>query len=120
MCRTASDLTVQKGGVPDGCVCRIPSHGYRAAMAEPHVTLGQPKLGPVPEKLRGPLEEQLSSALQRATEVVSNDYHGESVDEVAARLLSETRSALHPDIADAFQPEPTEIRRVAEVIVSRQ
>jgi hypothetical protein len=89
-------------------------------MAEPHVTLGQPKLGPVPEKLRGPLEEQLGSALQRATEVVSNDYHGESVEEVAARLLSETRSALHPDIADAFQPEPTEMRRVAEMIVSRQ
>ena len=88
-------------------------------MAEPHVTLGQSELGPAPEKLRGPLEEQLSSALQRATEVVSNDYNGESVDEVAARLLTETRSALHPDIADAFQPDPTEIRRVAEVIATR-
>lgn len=88
-------------------------------MTEPHVTLGQPDLSPAPEKLRGQLEEQLSSALQRATEVVSNDYHGESVDEVAARLLAETRSALHPDIADAFQPDPTEMRRVAEVIVNR-
>jgi hypothetical protein len=85
-------------------------------MAEPHVTLGQLKLDPAPEKLRGPLEEQLSSALQRAIEVVSSDYNGESVDEVAARLLSETRSALHPDIADAFQPEPAQIRRLAEVI----
>jgi hypothetical protein len=89
-------------------------------MAEPHVALDQPDLGPVPEKLRGPLEEQLSSALQRAIEIVSGDYHGESVDDVAARVLRETRSALHPDIADAFAPEPGQIRRVAEVIVSRQ
>jgi hypothetical protein len=88
-------------------------------MAEPHVTLEQPDLAPAPEKLRGPLEEQLSSALQRATEVVDHDYHGESVDEVAARLLAETRSGLHPDIADAFQPDPAEMRRVAEMIMSR-
>jgi hypothetical protein len=88
-------------------------------MAEPHVTLGRTELGPVREELRGPLEEQLSSALQRATEVVSADYRGEPVEEVAARLLVETRSALHPDIADAFQPEPTQLRRVAETIVSR-
>jgi hypothetical protein len=87
-------------------------------MEEPHVTLEQSD-PPVPEKLREPLEEQLSSALQRATEVISDDYHGESVDEVAARLLTETRSALHPDIADAFQPEPAEMRRVAEEIVRR-
>ena len=88
-------------------------------MAEPHVTLNQPDLGRVPEKLRGSMEEQLSSALQRATDVVSKDYHGESVDEVAARLISETRSALHPDIAEGFRPDPAEIRRVAEVIVRR-
>jgi hypothetical protein len=111
---------VQKGVVREGCVCQIPSHGYPAAMAEPHVTLGQPQLGPAAEKLRGPLEEQLTSALQRATEVVADEYDGEPVDEVADRLLYETRSALHPDIADAFQPEPTEMRRVAEVIVSRR
>jgi hypothetical protein len=88
-------------------------------MAEPHVALEQPDLGPIPEKLREPLEEQLSSALQRATEVVSDDYHGEPVGEVAARLLEETRSSLHPDIAEAFTPEPGELRRVAEVIVRR-
>jgi hypothetical protein len=88
-------------------------------MAEPHVTLGQAELGPVREELRQPLEEQLSSALQRATEVVSADYRGESVEEVAARLLAETRSALHPDVADAFQPDSTQLRRVAETIVSR-
>jgi hypothetical protein len=88
-------------------------------MADPHVTLGQADLGPVPEKLREPLEEQLSSALRRAIDVVSAGYDGESVDEVAARLLAETRSALHADIAAAFQPEPAEMRRVAEEIVSR-
>jgi hypothetical protein len=89
-------------------------------MEEPHVTLRQARLEPAPEKLRGPLEEQLSSALQRATEVVSRDYDGESVDEVVAWLLAETRSALHPDIAEAFQPDPGELRRVAAAIVDRQ
>ncbi len=89
-------------------------------MAEPHVTLNQPDLGPAPEKLRGALEEQLSSALQRATEVVTADYHGEPVDEVAARLVDETRAALHPDIAEAFAPDPVQIRRVADVIVRRE
>jgi hypothetical protein len=89
-------------------------------MAEPHVTLDQADLGPVPEKLRGSLEEQLSSALQRATEVVSADYHGEPVDEVAARLLAETRSALHPDIAEAFQPDLAQMRRLAEEIAARR
>jgi hypothetical protein len=89
-------------------------------MTEPHVALAQSDLGTMPEKLRGPLEEQLSSALQRAIEVVSGDYHGEPVDEVAARVLDETRSALHPDIAAAFTPEPGQMRRVAEVIVERR
>jgi hypothetical protein len=83
------------------------------------VAIDRADLGPVPEKLREPLEEQLSSALQRATEVVSADYHGEPVGEVAARLLQETRSGLHPDIAEAFTPEPGELRRVAEVIARR-
>lgn len=88
-------------------------------MAEPHVTLTQPTLDPVPERLRGPLEEQLSSALQRAVEVVSGDYHGEPVEEVGARLLREARSALHPDIAEAFDPDPAELRRLARTVVER-
>ncbi len=90
-------------------------------MAEPHVTLRQPDL-PVPEKLREPLEEQLSSALQRATEVVSREYAehgGGSVDEIAERLLAQTRDALHPDIAAGFQPDRAELRRIAEEIVRR-
>lgn len=89
-------------------------------MAEPHVTLNQADLGQVPEKLREPLEEQLSSALQRATDAVSADYHGEGVDEVAARLVEETRAGLHPDIAEAFQPDMVQIRQVAGVIVHRR
>lgn len=88
-------------------------------MAEPHVTLNQPDLDPVPEKLREPLEEQLSSALQRATEAVSADYHGEGVDQVTARLVEQTRAGLHPDIADAFQPDPARLRQIAETIVHR-
>lgn len=88
-------------------------------MAEPHVTLERSELGPMREQLRGPLEEQLSSALQRATEVVAAGYRGEPVEDVAARLLAETRSALHPDIAAAFQPDPTQLRQVAQTIVSR-
>lgn len=87
-------------------------------MAEPHVSLNQPDLGPVPEKLREPLEEQLSSALQRATEVVTADYHGEGVNEVAARLVDEARAGLHPDIAAAFQPDAARIHQVAETIVN--
>lgn len=88
-------------------------------MAEPHVSLDQADLGPTPEKLREPLEEQLSSALRRATEVVSADYRGESVDEVAARLVDQTRAGLHPDIAEAFEPDPARIREVAATIVRR-
>ncbi|MGN9910082.1 hypothetical protein ACTMTJ_21265 [Phytohabitans sp. LJ34] len=86
-------------------------------MSEPHVSLDQADLGPVPEKLRGPLEEQLSSALRHATEVVSGDYRDESVDEVAARLVEQTRAGLHPDIAEAFQPDLARVRQVAESIV---
>ena len=88
-------------------------------MAEPHVTLPQADLGPVPEKLRDPLQEQLSSALQHATGVVSGDYHGEPVDQVVARLVAETRAALHPDLAAAFQPDLADVRRVAEEITRR-
>jgi hypothetical protein len=88
-------------------------------MNEPHVTLDPNQLSPAAQKLREPLEEQLTSALQRATEQVDADYHGESIDEVTERLLDATRAALHPDIADAFAPDHAELRRVAEVIVSR-
>jgi len=86
-------------------------------MAEPHVTLDPSQLTPPAQKLRGPLEDQLSSALQLATEKVRADYHGEPVEELCGRLLGEMRAALHPDIAEAFHPGDGEIRRVAEEIV---
>jgi hypothetical protein len=86
-------------------------------MSEPHVSLDPENLSPVEDKLRVPLEEQLSSALQAAAHRVSEDYHGESVDEVCARLLDETRVGLHPDIAAGFQPDLEQLRLVAEAIV---
>jgi hypothetical protein len=86
-------------------------------MAEPHVSLDPSGLGPTEEKLRGPLEEQLTSALRLATERVRADYAGEPVEEVCRRLLDETRAGLHPDIARAFAPDMDEFCRVAVAIV---
>lgn len=85
-------------------------------MVDPHITLAPGQLGPVGEKLRGPLEEQLTSALQAATERVRTGYAGEPAEEVCRQLLAETRAGLHPDIAAAFQPDREEFCRVAEAI----
>lgn len=89
-------------------------------MGEPHVTLDPSSLNPVEERLRGPLQEELSSALQVATERVEERYAGQPVDEVCRLLEEETRRGLHPDIAAGFHPDHTELRRLAEVIVSRE
>lgn len=72
-------------------------------MSEPHVTLDPSGLDPVQQKLRGPLEDQLTSALQAAADRVRAGYAGEPVEDVCRRLLDETRSGLHPDIAAGFQ-----------------
>ncbi|WP_033340671.1 hypothetical protein [Catenuloplanes japonicus] len=88
-------------------------------MDEPKVTLDVRQLGPVERRLRGALEEQLTSALQAATVKVRDEYAGEPVDVVRARLLEETRAGLHHDIADAWQPDPAELQRVAETIMRR-
>jgi len=87
-------------------------------MAEPHVSLDTHHLNPVEDKLREPLEDQLTSALRAATERVRQSYAGESVDEVTAMLLARTKSGLHPDIAAGFQPDPDQLRRVAQDIVA--
>ncbi|MBU2666026.1 hypothetical protein KOI35_21160 [Actinoplanes bogorensis] len=87
-------------------------------MAEPQVTLDPRSLNVVEQKLRGPLEDQLTSALQAATEKTRHTYAGESVDEVSEQLVERTRSGLHPDIAAGFQPDPVQLRRVAEAIVT--
>ncbi len=88
-------------------------------MAEPHVTLEPRSLSPVEEKLRGPLEDQLSSALQAATVRVRHDYAGESVGEVTTMLLEQARAGLHPDIAAGFHPDHEQLRQVAEAIVGQ-
>jgi hypothetical protein len=51
---------------------------------------------------------------------VADSYAGEPVDEVRRRLLAETRAGLHPDIAEGFEPDQAELRRVAEVIVQQR
>jgi len=88
-------------------------------MSEPHVTLDPQSLSPVEAKLRGPLEEQLSSALQAATDKVGHAYAGEPVEQVTDELLAQTKAGLHPDIAAGFVPDQRELRQVAEEIVHR-
>ena len=39
------------------------------------------------------------------------------MEQVCQRLLDETRSGLHPDIAEAFNPDMDEFCRVAVAIV---
>ncbi|MEH0829696.1 MULTISPECIES: hypothetical protein [unclassified Micromonospora] len=86
-------------------------------MSEPHVTLDPSALDPVQEKLRDALEDQLTSALQAATERIRSSYAGEPVEQVCQRLLDETRAGLHPDIAAGFNPDMNEFCRVAVAIV---
>jgi hypothetical protein len=88
-------------------------------MSEPHVTLDPSGLTEAQQHLREPLEEQLNSALQVATERVRAEYAGEPVEEVCRRLLDETRAGLHSDIAAAFNPDMNEFCRVAVAIVRR-
>jgi hypothetical protein len=89
-------------------------------MAEPHVTLEPDPHDPVQRKLRGALEEQLTSALQAATERVRSSYRGEPFDVVCQQLLEETKAGLHPDIAAAFDPDMDEMCRLAVAIVRGQ
>lgn len=89
-------------------------------MAEPHVSLDPEGLNPVERKLREPLEEQLSSALQAAAHRIRAHYAGEPVERVRARLLEETKAGLHPDVAAGFEPDPGQLRAVAESIVEER
>ena len=89
-------------------------------MGDPPVTLDSASLNPVGYHLRRPLQEQLSSALQAATERIEEEYAGQPVDEVCRMLDRETRRGLHPDIAAGFEPDHAELRRLAEIIVSRE
>lgn len=85
---------------------------------EPQITLDPHSLSPVERKLQGPLEDQLTSALQAATDKIEQRYAGESVDQVERELIDLTKAGLHHDIADAFTPDPAQLRRVAQAIVS--
>jgi hypothetical protein len=85
---------------------------------EPHISLDGQSMSPVEEKLRGPLEAQLTSALQAATDRIAARYAGESVEQVTAMLLTETKAGLHPDIAAGWTPDPRQLRQVAEAIVA--
>ncbi|MFC6020942.1 hypothetical protein ACFP2T_32820 [Plantactinospora solaniradicis] len=89
-------------------------------MSEPHITLDPRELDQAQQHLRGPLEEQLNSALRVATERVRAEYAGEPVEEVCRRLLDETRAGLHHDIAEGFNPDMDELCRVAVAIVRRE
>jgi hypothetical protein len=89
-------------------------------MAEPQISLDPQSLSPVEEKLRGPLESQLTSALQAATEKIQHEYAGQTVDQVTEMLFEGTKSGLHPDIAAGFHPDYLQLRQVAEAIVAGQ
>jgi len=88
-------------------------------MVEPQVTLDPQSLSPVERKLRGPLQDQLTSALAAAADKISERYAGQDVGQLTELLLAETRTHLHPDIAAGFRPDRAELRRVAEAIIAR-
>ena len=85
-------------------------------MVKPRVQLDPASLGDM-EKLRGPLEDQLTSALNAAVDKVDDNYHGEEVDEVAEDLMEETKGGLHADIAAKIAPDKDQLRSVAKTIV---
>ena len=85
-------------------------------MVSPRVKLDpDTSLGPV-EKLRGPLEDQLTSALRNAVDKVDDRYDGESVEVVEEELLKATKAGLHPDVAKAFAPDREQLHEVAATI----
>src|SRR3954464_5072661 len=93
------------------------SNRGNSLMSDPQVSLDPNSLNPVEDKLRGPLEEQLTSALRAAAEQTRHAYAGESVGRVTEVLLERTKSGLHHDIAAGFHPDPAQLRQVAETIV---
>ena len=66
---------------------------------------------------RAQLTHMLPRALQAATDKITSRYAGQSVDEVTALLLTETRAGLHPDIAAGWTPDQAHLRAVAEAVV---
>jgi hypothetical protein len=87
-------------------------------MTEPQVTLDPNGLNAVEEKLRGPLEDQLTSALKAATDQTRQTYAGEPVEVVCRQLLERAKGHLHPDIAAGFQPDHDQLLQVASAIAA--
>ncbi len=85
-------------------------------MVNPQVRLDSTSLGAA-EKLRGPLEDQLTSALNVAVDKVDDQYDGEDAGQVADDILEHTKAGLHSDIAAAVVPDEDQLRSVAETIV---
>ena len=85
-------------------------------MEKPRAHLDPASLGSV-ENLRGPLEDQVTSAMDRAVDKVEEHYQGEGVDEVAQQLMEQTKAGLHPDIAEAIGPDQAQMRSVAADLV---
>jgi hypothetical protein len=85
-------------------------------MVKPRVRLDATSLGSV-EKLRGPLEDQLTSALDVAVDKVDEHYEGEDVEQVTEQLVEETKAGLHADVAAAIAPDESQLRSVATKIV---
>ncbi|TQS46080.1 hypothetical protein [Cryptosporangium phraense] len=86
-------------------------------MVDPHVSLDEDTLSPAAQRLRGPLEDQLTSALKAAADKVGESYAGEDVEQVMDELVTAAKKGLHPDIAAGFDPDPTQLRALAEAIV---
>lgn len=87
-----------------------------SAGSQPQVRLDPASLPSTTRHLHDPLEQQLTSAVQLATDRMRADYAGEPVEQVCQRLLDETRSALHPDVAAGFQPDMEQFCRIAAAI----
>jgi hypothetical protein len=86
-------------------------------MVEPHVSLDAATMSPAVERLRGPLEEQLTSALRAAVDKVGAAYTGQDAEQVMTELVAQTKVGLHPDIAAGFNPDRDELESVAEQII---
>ncbi|MDI1465151.1 hypothetical protein QEZ54_29700 [Catellatospora sp. KI3] len=87
-------------------------------MTHVRVSLDRDELNTVERKLQEPLEDQLSSALKLAAATVAERYTGQSEQEVADMLLTEARAALHPDIAEGFEPDEARLRAVARAVIN--
>jgi hypothetical protein len=85
-------------------------------MVKPRVHLDPASLGRM-EKLREPLEDQVTSALHLAMDKVDESYHGEDVEQVTDELIEQTKAGLHPEVAAAIAPDEQHLRSVAATIV---